>query len=110
MPTKIKIREDTAAFWTAKDPVLDPGEFGYENDTSRLKVGNGSTAWTSLLYFGQTSPNLIANFTFAQATLDTSALAVANSSSQITIIDRAGRPAYSDGTNWRFYADDAIIT
>jgi len=29
---------------------------------------------------------------------------------QITISDRAARSAYSDGTNWRFSADDVIIS
>jgi len=110
MADRLRSKRGTAAEWTAANDLLGVGELGYETDASRLKVGNGSTTWNSLLYIGQTSPNLIASFTFVQATLDTSALAVANASSQITISDRAGRPAYSDGTNWRFYADDAIIT
>jgi hypothetical protein len=28
----------------------------------------------------------------------------------IRIANRNNRPAYSDGTNWRFYKDDAIVT
>ena len=46
----IKIRRDTAANWTASNPTLNSGEMGYETDTGRLKVGDGSTAWTSLSY------------------------------------------------------------
>jgi hypothetical protein len=42
---------DTAANWTAANPTLALGEFGYETDTGRLKVGTGSTAWSSLPYF-----------------------------------------------------------
>lgn len=41
---------DTAANWTAANPVLDLGEAGYETDTGQKKVGDGSTAWTSLAY------------------------------------------------------------
>ena len=43
-------RRDTAANWTSADPTLLAGEFGYESDTGKLKVGDGSTAWSSLAY------------------------------------------------------------
>jgi len=109
MAERIRPRRDIAASWTLSDAVLKNGEFGYETDTSRLKVGDGSTPWTSLLYFGQTSPQFVASFTFAQATADTSALAVANSSTSITLSDRSGRPAWSDGTDWIF-SDGTIIS
>ena len=45
-----KQRRDTAANWTAADPTLLAGELGYETDTGYWKVGDGSTAWTSLAY------------------------------------------------------------
>jgi hypothetical protein len=48
--TTIKIRRDTAANWQANNPVLAEGEFGYETDTGRLKIGDGTTAWNSLPY------------------------------------------------------------
>jgi hypothetical protein len=47
---RILIRRDTAANWTANNPTLAAGEFGHETDTGKLKLGNGSTAWTSLGY------------------------------------------------------------
>ena len=43
-------RRDTAANWTAADPTLLAGELGYETDTGKWKVGDGSTAWSSLSY------------------------------------------------------------
>jgi hypothetical protein len=46
----IQLRRDTAANWTSTNPTLAAGEMGFETDTGRLKVGTGSTAWTSLLY------------------------------------------------------------
>jgi len=46
----VKNTHDTAANWTSNDPTLLVGEFGYETDTGKLKVGDGSTAWTSLSY------------------------------------------------------------
>jgi hypothetical protein len=49
---QFQIRRGTAAQWTTANPTLAAGELGLETDTSRLKVGNGSNAWTSLPYFG----------------------------------------------------------
>jgi len=43
-------RRDTAANWTSQNPTLKAGEIGYETDTGYIKVGDGSTAWTSLAY------------------------------------------------------------
>lgn len=43
-------RVDTAANWTTDNPVLGSGEIGFESDTNKLKIGNGSTAWVSLPY------------------------------------------------------------
>jgi hypothetical protein len=48
--TKIQHRRDTAANWTSTNPTLASGEIGFETDTLKFKVGNGSTAWTSLKY------------------------------------------------------------
>jgi len=48
---KIQIRRDTAANWTSANPTLAQGELGLETDTSKIKAGTGSTAWTSLGYY-----------------------------------------------------------
>jgi hypothetical protein len=50
--TQIQIRRGTASQWTSTNPTLASGEFGFETDTNKLKIGNGSTAWTSLGYTG----------------------------------------------------------
>ena len=50
MATKIQLRRDTAADWTSNNPTLAAGEFGWESDSNRFKIGDGSTAWTSLGY------------------------------------------------------------
>jgi hypothetical protein len=46
----IQIRRDTAANWTSTNPTLAAGEIGFETDTGKFKIGNGSTAWTFLAY------------------------------------------------------------
>lgn len=48
---KILFRRDTAATWTSENPTLSEGEIGYETDTDKIKLGDGSTAWNSLSYF-----------------------------------------------------------
>ena len=47
----VQIRRDTATNWTNANPTLANGEQGYETDTKKMKVGDGSTTWTSLAYF-----------------------------------------------------------
>jgi len=46
----IQFRRDTAANWTSANPTLASGEIGFETDTRKFKVGDGSTVWTSLAY------------------------------------------------------------
>ena len=64
-------RRDTAAAWTAQNPTLLTGELGHETDTGKWKVGDGSTAWTSLAYtpWGQISyPIVTADIADSQIT------------------------------------------
>lgn len=44
-------RRGTAAQWTAANPILAAGEIGFETDTSKFKMGNGSSVWSALTYF-----------------------------------------------------------
>ena len=50
MKERIRIRRDSAYNWNFYNPVLATGEAGYETDTNRLKVGNGSGTWSQLPY------------------------------------------------------------
>jgi len=47
---QLQFRRGTAAQWTAANPVLAAGEMGLETDTTKFKVGDGTTAWNSLSY------------------------------------------------------------
>jgi len=53
-PTTVQVRfqfrADTAANWTTIDPVLLANELGRETDTGKIKIGDGTTAWSSLGY------------------------------------------------------------
>lgn len=46
----IRCRRDSAANWVSVNPVLESGEFGFENEGRRVKVGDGVTPWSSLRY------------------------------------------------------------
>lgn len=51
MAVRIQIRRDTAANWVSASTVLADGEIGFETDTGKIKIGNGSSPWSSLTYF-----------------------------------------------------------
>jgi hypothetical protein len=59
--TQVQVRRGTASQWTSANPTLASGEWGFETDTLRTKIGNGSTAWNSLAY--QTGSIAISNVT-----------------------------------------------
>ena len=48
MADSIQIRRDLATNWTAADPVLAQGEFAWEIDTNGLKIGDGSSSYSTL--------------------------------------------------------------
>lgn len=43
-----KQRRATSAEWSLNNPILDAGEFAFETDTRRYKLGDGTTPWTDL--------------------------------------------------------------
>jgi len=54
MSTTVKVqiqqRIDTSSNWTTANPTLLAGEVGWESNTKKYKIGDGSTAWASLAY------------------------------------------------------------
>jgi hypothetical protein len=55
MADKIQVRRDTAANWTTNNPVLADGEPGFESDTGKLKIGNGTSNYSTLTSIGGSS-------------------------------------------------------
>jgi len=72
--TQIQVRRGTAAQWTSANPTLAAGEWGYESDTNKAKIGNGSSAWTALSYFGGsgTVTSIVAGTGLSGGTITTS--------------------------------------
>ena len=51
MAIKLQIRRDTLTNWNANSSVvLLEGEIGYVTDTRNMKIGDGTTIWSSLKY------------------------------------------------------------
>lgn len=51
MGQRVKNRRDTSGTWTSTNPTLQAGEHGWESDTNRFKIGDGSLNWVSLPYY-----------------------------------------------------------
>jgi hypothetical protein len=51
MAARMQQRRGTAAQWTSANPVLGSGEIGFETDTSKFKIGDGTSTWSNLTYF-----------------------------------------------------------
>ncbi len=55
---RIQLRRGTASQWTSANPILAAGEMGVETDTRKVKIGDGTTSWTSLDYVAADSPEI----------------------------------------------------
>lgn len=51
MTTRMIQRRGLASQWTAINPILEIGEFGFEEDTQKFKMGDGESSWTTLPYY-----------------------------------------------------------
>jgi hypothetical protein len=63
--TRIQVRRGTLSQWNtaaavAGQGILYQGEIGYETDTGRFKIGDGTTAWSSLSYASVLPSNFVA--------------------------------------------------
>ena len=47
---RVKIRRDTSTNFAKNNPILLAGELAIEQDTNKVKIGNGTTIWTKLPY------------------------------------------------------------
>lgn len=63
-------RRGTAAQWTSANPILNAGEMGWESDTNKFKIGNGTNHWADLEYYQPTSPHFGTSIIFEGATAD----------------------------------------
>jgi hypothetical protein len=104
---QLQLRADTAANWTATNPILLANELGRETDTGKFKIGNGSSVWSSLSYqpWSQVSSYPIVNADVAtNAEIAVSKLAD-GSARQLLQTDAAGT-----GVEWTSTVDGTLVT
>jgi hypothetical protein len=78
MATRMQQRRGTAAQWISTNsgngPILNAGEIGYETDTNKFKIGDGTNHWINLDYFvdanSTVNPAFGTSITFEGATAD----------------------------------------
>ena len=74
MATRMQQRRGTASQWTSSNPVLNAGEMGWESDTNKFKIGDGTNHWADLDYFADinstVNPAFGTSITFEGATAD----------------------------------------
>ena len=58
MATRIQLRRGMSSTWTANNPELAQGELGFETDTGKFKIGNGTQLWNDLAYATVTPADL----------------------------------------------------
>jgi hypothetical protein len=51
MATRMQQRRGTASQWTSANPILNAAEMGWESDTNKFKIGDGTNHWADLDYF-----------------------------------------------------------
>ena len=117
--TRIQLRNDLAATWNSKNPVLKKGEIGIEIDTRKMKVGDGTTTWNALSYMGADANDILAvindnrdtctQIELTQGQTDTDGLATITSPkkgdtaivSKLIVGDKKSYTAYVyNGENW----------
>lgn len=99
--TAIQVRRGTASSWTSTNPTLAAGEIGFETDTSKFKIGTGSTAWNSLNYFVQ-DPVTTKGDLYTFSTTD-ARLAVGNNGETL-VADSSQSTGLRWGSNYGFTA------
>jgi hypothetical protein len=83
MAVQIQLRRGTAAAWTSANPTLAVGELVIETDTDKYKIGDGSTAWTSLGY--SSLPSTAISNTVVDAKGDIIAATAADTVAKLTV-------------------------
>jgi hypothetical protein len=106
MATRMQQRRGTASQWTSANPVLNAGEIGWESDTNKFKIGDGTNHWASLDYFADidstVNPAFGTSITFEGATADSyeTTLAVTDPTADrtITLPNATGTVVLADGS------------
>jgi hypothetical protein len=110
MATRMQQRRGTAAQWISTNsgngPILNAGEIGYETDTNKFKIGDGTNHWLNLDYFidanSTANPSFGSSITFEGATANNfeTTVSVTDPTADriITLPDAAGTVVLADSS------------
>ena len=110
MATRMQQRRGTAAQWISTNsgngPILNAGEIGYETDTNKFKIGDGTNHWINLDYFidanSTANPSFGSSITFEGATANdfetTLAITDPTADRTITLPNATGTVVLADGS------------
>lgn len=87
---RLQVRRKDAADWVTSNEVLLNGEWGQEDDTGKIKRGDGVTPWNALAYFGGSA----------------SIASISQTAHGFSVLDCL----YHDGSGWQLAQADNITT
>lgn len=110
----LKIRNDLAANWTTKNPILSSGEIGFENDTLLVKVGDSIHNWGHLPYLNKLDPQFFTKEADGSITLNNEfeeliTEVISKENGVITVTIEKDPTAETDAANKR-YVDAAVAS
>ena len=85
MATRMQQRRGTAAQWSSADPILAAGEIGFETDTGKFKIGDGTSVWSSLSYFTDSQDFDTTNFVLTSVVGQPNGVAGLNANGHVPI-------------------------
>jgi hypothetical protein len=99
-------RRGTASQWTTANPILNAGEIGWESDTNKFKIGDGTNHWADVDYFidsnSTANPSFGSSITFEGSTANeyetTLAITDPTADRTITLPNATGTVVLADGS------------
>jgi hypothetical protein len=108
MAIRMQQRRGTAQQWTTANPILNPGEIGWESDNNKFKIGDGTNHWADLNYFVD-ADTLIDGAPGLLDTLNELAAAIGDDPSFFTTVATNLTNHQNDTTNVHGIADTAEL-
>jgi hypothetical protein len=103
---RVQNKRGTAANLASVNPTPAAGEVIWESDTNRLKIGNGTDAYTSLAYVGANSPTFTGQVTVAAGSASAPAITPTGDANTGLLFPAADTVAISTGGSERVRVRD----